>query len=130
MHDEFKYHFQIGAIEHANNEIEILVLFYRKRLFLFSKAEVLSESNVCHVLSIKNAISISSISLGLFMRYMKIQFVDSSSVIFITRSKELTTNIVNLINDAFNNSSFADLAPRCINQDRELLELIQVRYLY
>jgi hypothetical protein len=128
LQDDFKTTFQFGVLEPLQEEIETLVLMYKKRFFLFSKTEMSSDSNMCHVLSIKNLISIYSVTLGLFMRSMKIQFADSNSVLFITRSKDVTVQLVNLITDAFQNSSFADLTPSFVNQDREFLEYIQVRF--
>lgn len=125
---DFSENFQVGVLEHKRHRSEqsAVFLFHEKRIYLFDKSQIETNDPVVTVIVNKSVASISKIIIGFFMRYMRLDFNDNSSLLLITGDKEKSTHLVQLL---LSSAKASDALISLQNRDRETLDAFQAQVL-
>lgn len=121
--EQFSSRFQIPVVQlykPSRIERDTIVLLVDSELYVMSTCKVRNTVAVS-VESRKNLTDVTKIVLGLFMRYLVLEFDDNSSFIFFTREQTLTNSIFQAISSHISTGTHMLIS----NRDEIVLEAIQ-----
>lgn len=124
--DALWFEVPVLALTKLSEEQVMLILITKNRIYFVEKDQLETSSMdlTFTFLITKDITSITSLTLGLFLRHLRVDFVDKSSYLLLTRNKEVTSEIVQAL------VQIAHYEPLQIcNNDRFTLDCIQSQVL-